>query len=129
MPEQTPSTERQSGLPDNAAGGLSYVAVIPAVIFLLLEPYNRSPFIRFHAWQCIYMTAAWLVIELLIGIVARFSPFVALIAVGLYPLLALAMIILWIMLLLKALNGERYKLPIIGELADSRAGRNYKSRT
>ena len=123
MTEQTPSTEKQSGLPENAAGGLAYVAVIPAVVFLLLEPYNRNSYIRFHAWQCIYMAAAWLVIDLVIDIAARLSPFVALVSVGLYPLVALAMIILWIMLLLKALNGERYKLPFIGELAASRAGR------
>jgi len=123
MTEQTPSTEKQSGLPENAAGGLAYVAVIPAVVFLLLEPYNRNSYIRFHAWQCIYMAAAWLVIDLVIDIAARLSPFVALVSVGLYPLVALAMIILWIMLLLKALNGERYKLPFIGELAATRAGR------
>jgi len=40
MNDPTPSTVSQSGLSDNAAGGLAYITVIPAIIFLILEPYN-----------------------------------------------------------------------------------------
>jgi uncharacterized membrane protein len=45
-----------------------------------------------------------------------------LLAFGLYPLVSLAMLILWIMVLIKAFNGERFKLPIIGDLAMKQAG-------
>ena len=42
-----------TGLTDNVAGALAYVTIIPAILFLVLEPYNRRPFIRFHAFQCL----------------------------------------------------------------------------
>jgi uncharacterized membrane protein len=120
-PTPTPSTT-QSGLSENAAGGLAYVTIIPAIIFLLVEPYNKSSYIRFHSWQCIFMAIAWIVVDVAIGIFARLMSFMGLLAFGLYPLVALAMLILWIMVLIKAFNGERFKLPIIGDLADKQAG-------
>jgi uncharacterized membrane protein len=121
-PTPTPSTT-QSGLSENAAGGLAYVTIIPAILFLVLEPYNKSSYIRFHSWQCIFMAIAWIVADVAIGILARVMSFMGLIAFGLYPLIALAMLILWIMVLIKAFNGERFKLPVIGDLADKQAGR------
>ncbi len=46
------------GLSDSAAGAIAYMTFIPAVIFLVMEPYSRRPFVRFHAFQCIFLTAA-----------------------------------------------------------------------
>jgi uncharacterized membrane protein len=121
-PTPSPSTA-QSGLSENAAGGLAYITIIPAVIFLMIEPYNKSSYIRFHSWQCIFMAIAWIVVDVAIGILARIMSFMGLLAFALYPLVALAMLILWIMVLIKAFNGERFKLPVIGDLADKQAGR------
>jgi uncharacterized membrane protein len=121
-PTPTPSTA-QSGLSENAAGGLAYVTIIPAIIFLLVEPYNKSSYIRFHSWQCIFMAIAWIVVDVAIGIIARIVSVMGFLAFGLYPLVALAMLILWLMVLIKAFNGERMKLPIIGDLAEKQAGR------
>jgi uncharacterized membrane protein len=121
-PTPTPSTA-QSGLSENAAGGLAYVTIIPAIIFLLVEPYNRSSYIRFHAWQCIFMAIAWIVVDVAIGILARVMSVMGFLAFGLYPLVALGMLILWLMVLIKAFNGERLKLPIVGDLAEKQAGR------
>ena len=42
-----------AGLSDNAAGAIAYITFIPALIFLLVEPYNRKAFVRFHSFQCI----------------------------------------------------------------------------
>ena len=78
---------------------------------------------RFHAWQCIWMAAAWLVVDLFIGFLGVFIPVVHLIAFGLYPLIALAMFILWLMVLIKAFNGEKLKLPVVGELAEKEANK------
>lgn len=122
MPTPTPSTA-QSGLSENAAGGLAYITIVPAIVFLVMEPYNKSSYIRFHAWQCIFLSAAWIVLNIAIRIIASLMSFLSLIAYGLYPLVALAMLILWIMVLIKAFNGERFKLPIIGDLAEKQAGR------
>ena len=122
IPTPSPSTT-QPGLSENAAGGLAYITIIPAIVFLVAEPYNRSSYIRFHSWQCIFLAAAWIVLNVAIRIFASFMPFMGLIAFGLYPLVALAMLILWIMVLIKAFNGKRFKLPIVGDLAEKQAGR------
>lgn len=121
-PSPTPTPTAQSGLSENAAGGLAYITIIPAIIFLVVEPYNRSSYIRFHSWQCIFMAIAWIVIDVAIMIFGRFLPFMGLLAFALYPLISLAMLILWIMVLIKAFNGERFKLPIIGDMAAKQAG-------
>ena len=44
-----------AGLSDNTAAALSYVTIIPAIVFLVLEPYNKVPLIRFHSWQSIFL--------------------------------------------------------------------------
>ncbi len=121
MPEQLPSATNQSGLSENAAGGLAYITVIPAIIFLIVAPYNKNSYIRFHSWQCIFMAIAWFVIDVAIGIFGRMLVFFRVISFALYPLIALAMLILWLMVLIKAFNGERFKLPIIGDLAEKQA--------
>lgn len=121
-PTPTPTPAAQSGLSENAAGGLAYITIIPAIIFLLVEPYNRNSYVRFHSWQCIFMAIAWIAIDLVIGVFGRVMSFMGLLAFALYPLVALAMLILWIMVLIKAFNGEKFKLPIIGDLAAKQAG-------
>ncbi len=59
VPPQAPPAGQpqaaQSGLSDTAAGALAYVTIIPAIVFLLVEPYNKNSFVRFHAWQCIFL--------------------------------------------------------------------------
>ena len=51
MPEPT-----QSGLSDNALGAIAYITVVPAIFFLAVEPYNKKPYVRFHAWQSIMLS-------------------------------------------------------------------------
>src|SRR5437899_8466278 len=57
-----------AGMADNVAGMLAYVTFIPAVIFLVLEPYNKSRFVRFHAFQCIFLTVAAVAAHIVLGI-------------------------------------------------------------
>ncbi|MGB6191294.1 MAG: DUF4870 domain-containing protein [Terracidiphilus sp.] len=121
MPEQIPSSVNQAGLSENAAGGLAYITVIPAIIFLFVQPYSKSRYVRFHAWQCIFMAIAWWVIDIGIWIFGHMLVFFRLLTLGLYPLVALAMLILWLMVLIKAFNGEKFKLPVIGDLAEKQA--------
>jgi uncharacterized membrane protein len=119
MNDQIPSMS-QSGLTDNAAGGLAYITFIPAIIFLVVAPYNRNSYIRFHAWQSIFFNVACIVIDIALGIVGRL-PFLGWMTLLLWPLVGLAFLIIWIFLLIKAFNGERYKMPIIGDLAEKQA--------
>ena len=63
----------QSGLTDNAAGAISYITFIPAIIFLVLPPYSTSPFVRFHAWQSIFLNVAAFVVGIAFAIFIAIS--------------------------------------------------------
>lgn len=121
MEEQNASTVNRAGLSDNAASGLAYVTIIPAIIFLVLEPYNRNATVRFHSWQCIFLALAWIVVSIGLMILGM-VPGVVFLEIVLWPLVDIAFFILWLYLLISAFNGKRVKLPIVGELAERQAG-------
>jgi len=116
-----PAASAGSGLADNVAGMLAYVTIIPAIIFLVVEPYNRNRFIRFHAWQCVFFNIAWWVLWIGLHIVAQL-PMLGFLTVLVWPLIGLGGFVIWIILLLKANQGQMYKLPVIGDLAEKQAG-------
>lgn len=107
----------QSGLSDNAAGALAYVTIIPAIIFLVMEPYNRNPFIKFHAWQCIFFSIACIGLWV-VDMVLAFIPILGWI---LMLLIGLGVIAIWIVCVMKAFNGQKFMLPVIGPLAEKQA--------
>ena len=111
MPDET----AQAGLSDNAAGALAYVTIIPAIIFLVVAPYNTNSYIRFHSWQSIFLGIAAFAIDLVLTVI----PVIGWILI---PIFALGFLVLWIIVLLKALKGERFSLPVIGPLAAKQAG-------
>jgi uncharacterized membrane protein len=115
------------GLPENLAGALAYFTFLPAIAFLLLQPYRKNLFVRFHGLQCLLFTVATILIALLLWLAS-----LALFAVPvLGPLLvvlvaavaALAAIFAWLVLVIKAFQGATYKLPLLGEFAEHYAGR------
>ena len=108
------------GMADNVAGMLAYVTIIPAIVFLVVEPYNKNRFIRFHSFQCLFFAAALLCLHIGLSIFGVI-PFLALITFPLHLLISLGGFILWIVLLLKANQGQMYKLPVIGDLAEKQA--------
>jgi uncharacterized membrane protein len=109
------------GLADNVAGMLAYVTFIPAIIFLVTAPYNKSRFIRFHSFQSIFLFVALVALQIGLSILT-IVPFLGLIMIPLHFLVALGALALWIVLLLKANQGQMYKLPVIGDLAEKQAG-------
>ena len=121
MTDQIPPTVTQSGLSDSAAGGLAYVTVIPAIVFLIIEPFNKIPYVRFHSWQSVFLAIATVVAGLVLRLL--FVIFSILPVVGF--LLAwlslgvgfLAIVVLWVVLVAKAAQGRGYELPVIGPLA------------
>jgi uncharacterized membrane protein len=110
-----------SGMADNVAGMLAYVTFIPAIIFLVTPPYNQSRFIRFHSYQSIFFTVAVFAIQVALTFLAV-VPFLIFITAPLHMLVALGALIVWIILLLKANQGQMFKLPIIGDLSEKQAG-------
>jgi uncharacterized membrane protein len=112
--EETP----QNGLSDNAACGLAYLTFIPAIIFLVVAPYNQSANVRFHSWQSIFLGVA-LVVVWVLNIILLFIPILGwLISI----VLMLGLLILWILCVVKAFNGQRFMVPVIGALAAKQAG-------
>lgn len=103
-----------AGLSDNIAGALAYL-FIPAIIFLLIEPYNRNKFIRFHAFQCIFYELACIVVRIAIGIALPWTMW------SLHWLVSLVFFVGWVIAIIKAYQGEMYKLPVVGDLAEKQA--------
>lgn len=106
---------------DNVLGAVAYITVIPAIIFLLLEPYNRNRFVRFHSLQCLMLAAvsfAIYMVELILAIPLAFLPVVGtILSIVMGFAIFFGLVIAWIMAVIKAYNGEEYRLPIIGDYA------------
>lgn len=106
-------------LAENIAGMLAYFTIIPAIVFLLVEPYNRNRFVRFHSFQCLFTCGALIVIHVGLSIIGYALP---LLVLPIYMLLGLAELALWILLVIKAYQHEMFKLPIVGDMAEKQAG-------
>jgi uncharacterized membrane protein len=113
-------------LEENIAGMLAYITIIPAIIFLLVEPYNRNRFIRFHSFQCLFFHLAVVVID--VGLMVMSAIFHLVPVIGwfvtalMWPLVGLAIFGVWVLLMIKAFQHQIYKLPIIGDIAEKQAG-------
>jgi uncharacterized membrane protein len=113
MSDQPTPLAASSGLSDNAAGALAYVTIIPAIIFLVMEPYNRNPFIKFHAWQNLFLCIFMFVLAV-IGVI----PILGWIVLFLGMIVAF---IFWLLAIMSAYKGGMYKIPIIGNIAEKQA--------
>lgn len=101
------------GLPENTASGLAYITIIPAILFLVLEPYNRNANVKFHAFQCIGLTVAAVACSVIMIV-----PVIGWI-VGMLG--HLAVFVCWLIALIKAFSGGRFKIPVIGDFAEKQA--------
>jgi len=111
---------------ENIAGMLAYFTIIPAIVFLVVEPFNRNRFVRFHSFQCLFTAVALVVIEVALVIVSailHIIPVVGFMVTAiLWPVWALAVLCLWILLVVKAYQHQMYKLPFVGDMAEKQAG-------
>jgi uncharacterized membrane protein len=116
-----------TGLTPNIAGALAYsLGIITGVLFLVLEPYRRDRFVRFHAMQSIlYFVAAvafnilW---RIMIGILMSISGWIAIVSFPIRMLISLGLFGLWLFLMLQAYNQREFSLPILGAIAKKQAG-------
>lgn len=112
---RTETGEKKNGSSTNldpkVAACLSYVLCwVTGLIFLLIEKENR--FVKFHAWQSLITFGGLTVIAVVAGII----PFLGAMIVTLIQILA---IVLWIVLMVKAYQGEWFRLPVAGEIAEN----------
>ena len=99
-----------TGIQPNVAGLLCYLAgFITGIIFFLIEKENK--FVRFHAMQSIVTFGGSFVLGFVIGIIP-------IIGLMIQSLIWVVDIILWILLMIKAYQGEEFKLPFFGDIAE-----------
>ena len=98
------------GLTPNIAALLSYLfGVITGIIFFVLEKQNK--FVRFHAMQSIVVFGFLFVLDAVLMLIP-------VIGWALMPIVWVVSVILWIILMIKAYQGEYFKLPIAGDIAE-----------
>ncbi len=109
----TVNEKSSTGLDVNLAAALTYLlGFVTGIVFLVIE--KESKFVRFHAMQS---TLTFIVIFVLMN-VFMFFPFLGW---AMSTMLWLVGLILWLVLMFKAFQGEKFKLPIVGDLAEQKA--------
>lgn len=101
--------------------------MLPVILFLLAAPYNKNRFVRFHSWQSM---GTWLglvvVVAMLriVGVALFFIPVLGHLLVWLVSMVVgLAFFMIWIVLMVKAWQGERFALPFVGDFAELQANK------
>lgn len=120
QPSTTPPADYMHGISPRTASLLCYVPIVgwlAAILVLASARFRRDAVVRFHAFQGLYLFVAWLIVDWVLGPMFRFP--------GLWgphrvipALLKLVIFGAWIFMMIKAAHQERYKLPIVGELAE-----------
>jgi len=103
-----------TGLDENVAGALCYFGLfVTGIFFLVIE--KQSDFVRFHAMQSTLVFVGLFVLSFAARIIVLLVPLLG----GLVSaLLYLSVVLVWAIGMLKAFQGERYKLPVFGDLAE-----------
>lgn len=112
------SPAAQGGLSQNAAAAIAYITIIPAIIFLVLEPYNKMPYVRFHAMQSLGLNIVWIIVMMVLSIIP---------VIGwlLLPFAGLALLAIWIYTVLQAYKGNWFKLPGLGNFALTQSSKQF----
>lgn len=106
-----------TNLEPNVKGLLCYVAGwITGLVFFLIE--KDDDFVRFHAKQSIIVFGAIFIVHLLLYILWVIPVVGWIFGALLGSLLWVFAVVLWIILMIKAYQGERFKLPVAGDLAE-----------
>jgi uncharacterized membrane protein len=112
MAEKKVAKKTSTGLPKNAASALCYAAGwVSGLIFLLIEKEDKE--IRFHAMQSIVVFGGLTIVAMVPLIGWILSPFVMILG-----------FILWLVCIVKAYQGEKFELPVVGEFAKKTVGKD-----
>lgn len=114
-----------TGLDPKLAGLLCYIlGLITGLIFFLIEKSN--PVVRFHAAQSIVFSGATIALWIVLTIVSIVLYQISWTLGNLFNLLTLLVwlgcFILWVVLLIKGYSGQKWKLPVLGDMAERLAG-------
>jgi uncharacterized membrane protein len=123
-----PATAPGSGLPQNLAAALACVfLIIGGVIFLVLDRSNR--FVRFHAWQSIYLGVVILAVSLVFKIARLIFgevPFIGGIFVWIFGIVHLVISLVWfvayVITIVQALSNKEWEVPFLGAVVRRQLG-------
>lgn len=124
-PPPSAAAPSSTGLDPNVAAALAYIAgPFSAVLVLLAERANS--YVRFHAWQSILglgglglLAVATLLLSFLTLLL---SPLVFTLMYRVSAAIACVWLVVWAFCLVKAYTGSRFRLPLVGNIAERRAG-------
>lgn len=117
----TPANE---GLTDEMASGLSYL-FIPAIIFLIVAPYNQKPIIKFHAIQEIGLFIVSIIVAIAFSILSAILVFIPVVNLLIFPLhliIWLGFFLVWLWAMIQAFQGKRFNIPVLSGFAAKQAG-------
>lgn len=104
------ATKTTAGGNENLMGAATYLlGFITGIIFLLVE--KESKYVRFHAMQSTILFGGVFIANIALGFIPLLGWLVGL-------LLSLGTFVLWIILMWKAFQGEKWKVPYIGDIAE-----------
>lgn len=124
-----PATIAAGGLEPHIASALCYtpfaIGLIASIIFLLVSPYNQNKFVRFSAFQSLFLHlglfVAFAALGILFAIVTAMIHVFAALLLPIWPLLWLGCLVLLLFMMYKSFNNEKVKLPFVGDFADRQA--------
>ena len=128
QPAPNANATASSGMTNNVAGCLCYlVGWVTGLIFLLIDPYKNDKFVRFHAFQSIFLSiaavAVWIgmfFVSMILGFITRG---LSIFLMGpLMLIIWLGFLVMVIVTMIKAYGNQVFKLPIIGNIAAKQAG-------
>lgn len=114
----------KSELRERFLSALAYFVLIPAIILLIVPPLSKGRYIRFHAWQSLLFSVGTVILAFVLRLIFLIFTFLPLIPWVLLGVCALGVFTLWVVLVVKAIQGSGYELPLIGPLAARLATRS-----
>lgn len=123
--QQSTGGAKGTGLAPNIASLLCYICMpITSIIFLLIEKENAD--VRFHAWQGTTFGIGYILViialEILAAIFGAIASVLGIIIGFFIPIVGLIAFVVWIVCLIKSYQGERWRIPIVGDFAAKKAG-------
>jgi uncharacterized membrane protein len=118
---------QSAGMEENVASALCYLlGWLTGVLFLVLAPYNQNKTVKFHAFQSIFFNVAlipiWIAAAILSFILGHIPVLGGLVIILMYCVIGFGAFGMWLFLMYKAYNKEKFVIPIIGPIAEKQAG-------
>ena len=116
-----PTQAQAAPLDEHIVNALCYVLMpLTGILFLVIDPYKNNRNIRFHAFQSIFVFAAFFAGSLALSFLA-FMPFIGLLFTMITLIYPVAAFGIWLFLIIKAYTKERFVVPVLGPIAESQS--------